>query len=371
VKLFVINESFNSEARVAVSPEIVKKLSIGGCEVFFESGAGNASGFTDNDYICNGAVISVKRDFSECDVVFAVNPLAAVDISSLKAGAIVISIQEPFNHPGNLESFAKNEITSFALDLIPRTSRAQYMDILSSQASLAGYKAVIEAAHILNRSLPLTMTTAGTIPAAKVLIIGAGVAGLQAIATARRLGAIVSAFDVRSAAKEQVESLGAKFVEVEHVEGNDGVYAKEMSDEYRMAQESKLRMVIPQQDIIITTAQIPGKRAPVILKADMVSTMKRNSVIIDLASKSGGNCELTENGKIIEKDGVKICAFDNILNLIPHDASRLFAKNVYAFFELLTQNMVKEPDISKIDDEIIVGTLMTHGGKITNERLRR
>ncbi|MDR1234306.1 MAG: NAD(P) transhydrogenase subunit alpha [Holosporales bacterium] len=367
MKLYVLNEADNTDNRVSITPDISKKLVAMGHGVFVEAGAGLASGFKDDDY---GSDIATKRDLSVYDVVFSVNPLTTTDTKMLRAGAIVISGQDPFNHPENLDLFAQMKITAFALDLIPRTSRAQYMDILSSQASLAGYKAVIEAAHILNRSLPLTMTTAGTIPAAKILVIGAGVAGLQAIATARRLGAIVSAFDVRTAAKEQVESLGAKFVEVEYTESNDGVYAKEMSDAYRKAQEDKLRSILPQQDIVITTAQIPGKRAPVILKADMVMTMKHDSVIIDLASKSGGNCELTEHGKTIEKDGVKICAFENILNLIPHDASRLFAKNVFAFFDLLSQSMAKEPDIGEIDDEIIRGTLMTYNGNIVNERCK-
>jgi NAD(P) transhydrogenase subunit alpha len=243
------------------------------------------------------------------------------------------------------------------------------MDILSSQANLAGYESVIEAAHLLNRAFPLMMTTAGTIPAAKVLVIGAGVAGLQAIATARRLGAIVSAFDVRTSAKEQVESLGAKFVEVNSPEKTDGVYAKEMTDDYKKMQKEKLLSVLPQQDIIITTAQIPGKRAPIILESDMIGSMKRGSVILDLASKSGGNCALTEHGKIIEKDGVTVASFDNILNLIPHDASKLFARNIFAFFDLLTQKMKDNSDISAIDDEIIRATLLTYNGKIVNNRL--
>jgi NAD(P) transhydrogenase subunit alpha len=213
------------------------------------------------------------------------------------------------------------------------------------------------------------MTTAGTIPAARILVIGAGVAGLQAIATARRLGAIVSAFDVRVSAKEQVESLGAKFIEIESAEKTDGVYANEMSKDYKEAQEAKLRSVLPQQDIVITTAQIPGKRAPIIIKADMIESMKNGSLIIDLASKTGGNCELTKPGGTIVKGNVKIVAFDNILNLIPFDASKLFAKNVLAFFELLTQRMQETPDITSTDDEIIRSTLLTYGGKVINERL--
>ena len=267
----------------------------------------------------------------------------------MKAGAILIGTQETTN---------RRDLAVFALNKIPRTTRAQYMDVLSSQASLAGYKAMIEASHLLNRAIPLMMTTAGTIPAAKVLILGAGVAGLQAIATAKRLGAVVSAFDVRTSAKEQVESLGAKFVEVDSTEKTDGVYAKEMSDDYKKAQEQKLRDVLPNQDIVITTAQIPGKKAPVIIKSDMVETMKNGSVIIDLAAKTGGNCELTAPGRSIERDGVTIVGFENILNLIPYDASRLFAKNIFAFFELLVSKMAEQSDIAKIEDDIIKATLV-------------
>jgi NAD(P) transhydrogenase subunit alpha len=289
----------------------------------------------------------------------------------LNEGAILIGQQDPYLAKKNLELFVQKGLTTFALDFIPRTTRAQYMDVLSSQASLAGYKAVIEAAHILNRGIPLMMTTAGTIPAARVLIIGAGVAGLQAIATAKRLGAIVSAFDVRISAREQVESLGAKFVEVDSPEKTDGIYAVEMSDEYKKAQELKLRSVLPDQDIIITTAQIPGKKSPIIIKGDMIETMKRGALIIDLASKNGGNCELTEHGKIIEKNCVKIVSFDNILNLMACDASRLYSKNVFAFFELLSRELKNHEDIIESDDPIIKSTLLTHKHKVVNEKLEK
>lgn len=369
MKLFVISEDRDFENRVSITPDIAKKLISLSQEVFVESDAGESAGFSNEEYEKVGAKISKRKEVENADVVLSINPLEEKTIISLNKKAIIIGSQDPFNKKDNLKLFQKHNITSFALDFVPRTTRAQYMDILSSQASLAGYKAVIEASHILNRAMPLMMTTAGTIPAAKVLIIGAGVAGLQAIATAKRLGAIVSAFDVRTSAKEQVESLGAKFVEVDSNEKTDGVYAKEMSDEYKKAQEQKLRSVLPIQDIVITTAQIPGKKAPVILKNDMIETMKNGSIIIDLAAKTGGNCELTVSGRTIEKNGIKIIGFDNILNFIPFDASRLFAKNTFAFFELLTSKLTEQPDISKIDDEIIKSTLLTYNGDIVNEKI--
>jgi NAD(P) transhydrogenase subunit alpha len=371
VKLHIVNEIGSSDYRVAITPEVAQKLIGAGHNVLFEPGAGSRAGFPDSDYLEVGCELSGNLDSSEVDVIFSTNPLNAGITEHLKSGTIVISPQEPFSQSENIKTFAARGITAFALDLVPRITRAQYMDILSSQANLAGYKAIVEAAHLLNRALPLMMTTAGTIPAAKVLVIGAGVAGLQAIATARRLGAIVSAFDVRVSAKEQVESLGAKFIEVNSPEKTDGVYAKEMTDDYKKLQKERLLSVLPHQDIIITTAQIPGKRAPVILEGDMVDSIKRGAVLIDLASKSGGNCALTEHGKIIEKDGALIVSFDNILNLIPHDSSRLFSKNIFAFCELLTQKMKDNPDISAIDDEIIRATLLTYNGKIVNNQIER
>ncbi|MDR0942607.1 MAG: NAD(P) transhydrogenase subunit alpha [Holosporales bacterium] len=369
MKLIALMENQEIDSRVSITPDIAKKLIDLGHEVLVEKDAGQGAGFSDLEYEKYGVKIAERTNISEADVAFSINPLAIKDIKKLKKNAIVISNQEPFQRNENISLFKEREITSFALEFIPRTTRAQYMDVLSSQASLAGYKAAIEAAHILNRGLPLMITTAGTVPAAKVLVMGAGVAGLQAIATAKRLGAIVGASDVRASVKEQVESLGAKFIEVESSEKTDGVYAKEMSDEYKKAQEAKLRSVLPNQDIVITTAQIPGKRAPIIIKSDMVALMKSGSIIIDLASKTGGNCENTEPGKTVEVNGVKIVAFDNILNLIAYDASRLFAKNIFSFFELLTQQMEKQKNISNIDDEIIKATLLTCEGKIISGRI--
>ncbi len=307
---------------------------------------------------------------NDADIVVSINPPHFDDINSMKNGAITIAMQKPHFNKSNLDAFVKNNITSFAMDLMPRTTRAQYMDVLSSQSSIAGYNAVIESAHLLNRCFPMMITTAGTIPAARVLVIGAGVAGLQAIATAKRLGAIVHAFDVRTSAKEQVESLGGKFVEVNAMEKMDGVYAGETSKEYKKAQEDKLRSIISTQDVVITTAQIPFKKAPIIIKKDMLDLMKKDSIIIDLSSETGGNCEITKHGETIEYNNVRVVSFENILNNISHDASKLFAKNVYAFIELLIQTLKEEPDILKINDEIIKGTLLTYNSEIIQERFK-
>lgn len=369
MKLFISSEDKDIENRVSITPDITKKLTLIH-QVYIEKDAGSNSGFSNEEYELAGANVASRNEISEADVVFSINPLEKEALNLLKENVIVIGVLDPFNNIDKIKEMKQKNITSFSLDFIPRITRAQYMDILSSQASLAGYKAVIEASHVLNRAIPLMMTTAGTIPAAKVLVIGAGVAGLQAIATAKRLGAIVSAFDVRTSAKEQVESLGAKFIEVNSSEKTDGVYAKEMSEEYKKAQEQRLREVLPLQDIVITTAQIPGKKAPIIIKSDMIESMKKEAVIIDLAAKSGGNCELTVSGRTIEKNGIKIVGFENILNLIPFDASRLFAKNVFSFFELLTLNLQKNNNLLEVEDEILKSTLITFNGEIVNERLK-
>lgn len=363
MKLFVVSEDKEFESRVSIVPEVVSKLVSNGHEVFVQENAGNLAGFFCDEYTKSGSKIFKQLDdLKDADVVFSINPLAESVLGYLRPNTIVICTIDLFKRKYYTDLFKRSGLTAFALNLIPRTTRAQYMDVLSSQASLAGYRAMIEASHLINRATPLMMTTAGTIPAAKVLVVGAGVAGLQAIATAKRLGAVVSAFDVRSAAKEQVESLGAKFVEVESSEKSDGVYAKEMGSEYQKAQEQKLKLVLPTQDIVITTAQIPGKNAPVIIRKDMVDMMKNGSVIIDLAAKTGGNCELTVSGQTVVYRQVRVVGFDNILNLIPYDASRLFSKNLMAFWGLLSSKMSEQPDITKIDDDIIKATLLNSNG---------
>ncbi|MDR1488778.1 MAG: NAD(P)(+) transhydrogenase (Re/Si-specific) subunit alpha [Holosporales bacterium] len=351
MKIFVLREE--NEARIAITEDIASKLTFEGHTVEF------------------GDKLRTDNDF---EIVVSINPLPIRIIKYMKAKSISISLQKPHICKENLNLFKEKNITSFALDMIPRTTRAQYMDVISSQSSLAGYRSVIEAAHVMNRSIPMMITTAGTIPAAKFLVIGAGVAGLQAIATAKRLGAIVSAFDVRKSSKEQVESLGAKFIEIENDEVIDSVYAKETSQKYNNMQEEKLFSVLPQQDVVITSAQIPFKKAPTIIKKEMVSIMKKDSFIIDLASETGGNCELTEHGNTVTigDNNVKIISFQNILSGVAHDASRLFAKNIYAFLTLLFEKQREIADFSLIDnrcdnDEIIKGTLLTCNGKILKE----
>ena len=352
MKIFVVSEE--NDNRVAITPDIAKKFVALSYEVFVSVNAGMNAGFSNLEYETAGAVLCpTETKLKNSDVVFLIN----FQKLQYNPGTILITSQDI-----DLAFCEEHKLTVFALNRMPRTTRAQYMDILSSQASLAGYKAMIEASHELNRSIPLMMTTAGTIPAARVLVIGAGVAGLQAIATAKRLGAVVSAFDVRTSAREQVQSLGAKFIEVDSSEKTDGIYAKEMGDEYQKAQEKRLREILPSQDIVITTAQIPGKKAPLIIKADMIETMKKGAVVIDLAAKSGGNCEITASNKVVEKNGVKVIGFENILNLIPYDASRLYAKNMFAFLELLISKMKAQPDIAKIEDDILKATLVMHNG---------
>lgn len=373
MKIFVVKENIEIESRVAITPDIARKLANMGHELFIETSAGDLSQFFDTEYQSAKCCICKRNFLNKADIIFSVNSLNMEDIQNAKNEAIIISLQEPHRNIEKISAMRESNITSFALEYLPRTTRAQYMDVLSSQSSLAGYKAIIEAAHIFNRGFPMMITTAGTIPAAKVLVIGAGVAGLSAIATAKRLGAIVSAFDVRSIAKEQVLSLGAKFIEVEidSKQNIDSVYAAETSIEYQKLQKQKLKDILPSQDIIITTAQIPFKPAPVIITKEMVGTMKNGAIIIDLASKTGGNCEQTKHGEIVETNGIKIIAFENILNLISYDASRLFAKNIFTFFELLTLNLQNTSKIDEIDDEIIKNTLLTFGMKNFKEELEK
>lgn len=355
MRILVINDQYESNNVIAISPEIAKKYIKDGNELFIKNNIGIKSGW-ENINFGNCQVIDTI-DYSNIDVLLTSCPLTVETINKLNKNTIVIGALDPYWNKEQVDTLCKCGITSFALDLIVRSTKAQYMDIISSQANLAGYKAVIEASHYLNRAIPLMITTAGTIPSAKFLIIGAGVAGLQAIATARRLGAKVSAFDVRQSAKEQVESLGAKFIEVQDNSKQDGVYAKEMSDYYKNAQKRKLMEVLPLQDVVITTAQIPGKKAPIILTYDLIKTMKKDSIIVDLAFKHGGNCES------IDSNYPLILGFDNILNLIPKDASILLSKNIYTFFKYIEKYIVDKVDISNIDDDIIKSTLLTYNYK--------
>lgn len=365
MKLGILKETYQHETRVALTPDIAKKISELGFLVVIEKGAGTEAGYLDEHYEKAGIQIEKDRNkvLSDSDYVVVVSPLGANDIKQLKKGATLLGMIKPGLHGDFFSHYNSKELTTFALGMLPRITRAQTMDVLSSQSNLGGYRAVIEGANLFGRALPLMMTAAGTIPAARVLVLGAGVAGLQAIATAKRLGAIVSAFDVRTAAKEQVQSLGATFVEVDACETGDGEggYAKEMSDAYKAAQMDKLAFVMKTQDIVITTALIPGKPAPVLITEGMVKSMRTNSVIVDLASENGGNCVLSEHGKTVVKHGVKINAPGNILSGIAADASQLYARNILAFLKGISSFVDNE---MKIDwsDEIVKATLLTKDG---------
>ncbi len=366
MKLLVLKENHPNENRVAITPELVSKYQKLSIEVFIETKAGEKSSISDSDFEKSGAKIisDISQILAEVDVIISVQR-TDVDLSKTKQGLVFIALLNPHFQKEKIADFAQKGISAFALEFLPRITRAQTMDTLSSQSNLAGYVAVIEAAYEMPKVVPMMMTAAGTISAAKFLILGAGVAGLQAIATAKRLGAIVSAFDVRAAAKEQVQSLGAKFIEVKTDEKNDGVYAKEMSEEYKKLQEQLLKDTIKNQDVVISTALIPGKKAPILISEEMVKSMKSGAIIVDLAAVNGGNCALTQVGKIVEIDGVKIIGHENFPSRIAGDASKLFAKNVFNFVELLINKNNSSIDIN-LEDEIIKTTLVAHQNNLTD-----
>ncbi len=366
MKLLVLKEINPNEGRVALTPDLVAKYQKLGVEVFVESKAGEKSSISNSDFEKAGAkiVADIAQVLPEIDIVISVQRTSEIDFSKTKSGLNFIALLNPYFNKERLVELAQKNISSFALELLPRITRAQSMDTLSSQSNLAGYVSVLKATNELTKAVPMMMTAAGTVSAAKFLIIGAGVAGLQAIATAKRLGAVVSAFDVRTAAKEQVQSLGAKFIEVKTDEKNDGVYAKEVSEEYKKLQDQLLKDVIKNQDVVISTALIPGKKAPILITEEMVKSMKSGSVIVDLAAVNGGNCALTEMGKIVEIDGVKIIGYENFPSLIASDASKLFAKNIYNFIELLVDKNSNQVSIN-LEDEIIKATLVTYQGLMT------
>ncbi len=377
MRIGIPKERRPNEARVAVSADTVKKLVALGAEVMIETGAGTSSAVPDGAYAAAGARIAV--DEAEClrdaDVVLKVQrPLTAAEggpdeLALMRSGAMLIGILAPYAAKEQVAAYAAQGVDAFAMEFLPRITRAQTMDVLSSQANLAGYRAVIEAAAVFGRAFPMMMTAAGTVAAARVMVMGAGVAGLQAIATARRLGAIVSATDVRPAAKEQVQSLGATFVAVEDEEFKQaetaGGYAKEMSDAYKAKQAALTAETIKKQDIVITTALIPGRPAPVLVSEEMVKSMKPGAVVVDLAVEQGGNCPLSEPGKIVVKNGVTIVGLLNIPSRIAVDASALYARNLLAF---LTPLVDKETKALKInwDDEIVKATALTRDGKIVH-----
>ena len=380
MKVAVVKERRAHERRVAASPDSVKRMAGLGLEVAVESGAGEAAGFTDAAFAAAGAAIVPDAAIAliDADILLKVQrPLLAGEgerdeLAGLKPGLVLIGLLQPQQYPAAIDAYAAAGLTSFAMELLPRITRAQAMDVLSSQANLAGYKAVIDAAEEFNRAFPMMMTAAGTIEAARVLVMGAGVAGLQAIATARRLGAIVSATDVRAAAKEQVESLGASFITVdeEAARGAEtaGGYAREMSADYQRRQREKVAEALRRTDVVICTALIPGRRAPVLLSEAMVAEMAPGSVIVDLAVEAGGNVEGSRAGEIVPTaNGVKIIGHLNVPSRIAADASQLYARNLVAFLGLIVGqdgNLAINPE-----DEIVKATLLTRDGAVVNPAL--
>jgi NAD(P) transhydrogenase subunit alpha len=367
MRISVARESDPAEPRVAATPETVKKLKALGADVAVEPGAGVKSGVLDADYAAAGATVGPDA-MKDADIVLKVRRPSEAELSVYKTGALVIAIMDPFGNDAALAAMAKAGVTAFAMELMPRITRAQSMDVLSSQANLGGYRAVIDGAAEYGRALPMMMTAAGTIPATKVFVMGVGVAGLQAIATARRLGAIVTATDVRPATKEQVESLGAKFVAVEDEEFKQaetaGGYAKEMSKEYQAKQAALVAEHIKKQDIVITTALIPGRPAPRLITRDMVTSMRPGSVIVDLAVERGGNVEGANPGHVAEVNGVKIVGYSNPGRLAA-SASSLYAKNLYAFLEILIDKKTKALAVNW-DDDIVKATALTRNGAVVH-----
>lgn len=371
MRIVVLKETAADEIRVALVPESVKKLVAAGNEILLEAGAGTSAGAGDADYEQAGATVSPDRDelLRKADVLLAVNRPADEALSKLKKGAIVAALLRPLDEPEKLRAFVERDLTAISLEMVPRTTRAQAMDVLSSMATIAGYKAVLLATEKLPRMFPMLTTAAGTIPPARVLVVGAGVAGLQAIATARRLGAVVEGFDIRAAAGEAVRSLGAKFIELENVNAEgEGGYAKQVGEDVMEKARELLTRAAASADCIITTAQVPGKRAPLLITRQAVDAMKRGSAIVDLAGAGGGNCELSVPDEIVNHNGVIIYAPTNLPATIPVHASQLFSRNVTALCNLLaTKDGAPNLDFS---DDILNGCCIAHEGEIRNERIR-
>ena len=369
MNVVIPKENLENETRVAATPGTVKELIKSGLKVFVESDAGSAAHFSNEAFENAGAtILESKRDLmSKADIVLKVMPPTLDQIVLLQPKSTMVSFCQTTRDLDTVKALKEQSVTGFSMHLIPRTTLAQKMDALSSQANIAGYKAVLMAASRIGIYMPLLMTAAGTIRPAKVLVIGAGVAGLQAIATAKRLGSQVEAFDVRPVVKEQVESLGAKFIEVESSDDEgvgEGGYAKETSDDYKKRQQELIHDHISKSDVVITTALIPGRPAPILITTSMVDAMKPGSVIMDLASENGGNCELTEKDEVIDHNGVTIDGTSNIPGSMPVHASELYAKNITSFITYMINDGQLELDL---DDEIVSGAMYTHLGEITNE----
>ncbi len=367
LKVAVPKETADGERRVAVDPVVAKKLASLNVEVLLESNAGSDAGFTDEQY---SDVTSIKQGsgYSDAEIVVTVQVPDAADIKKIPAGGVLIGTLTPFKNPKLVAQLRDQKITSFAMEMIPRISRAQAMDVLSSQAAVAGYKAAIMGADQANRFFPMMTTAAGTIRPSKVIVIGAGVAGLQAIATAKRLGAMVEGYDVRSATQEQVESLGAKFIELSISAEGEGGYARELTADEKQQQQDELAEYIAQADVLITTAAVPGRPAPKIIPTSTVEKMKAGAVIIDLAAEGGGNCELTKPGEIINHNGVLINGPLNVASQAPLHASEMYAKNIFNFLSPMIVEGEYQPDW---DDEVIAGALLTKDGEIMNEQVKQ
>ena len=373
MKIAVLRETAEGERRVAATPETAKKFIAMGATVSVEAGAGTAASIADSDYEAAGATLGTRGEtLAGADIVLGVQGQDAAALAGAGSGAMVVGILDPFRQRERIDGYASAGLEALAMEFMPRITRAQSMDVLSSQANLAGYKAVLDAAAEYGRAFPMMMTAAGTIPAARVFVMGVGVAGLQAIATARRLGAIVSATDVRAATKEQIESLGAKAIFVEKVAGIEGEgaggYATEMSDEYKAAQAELVSSHIAKQDIVITTALIPGRPAPRLVTDAQLATMRPGSVLVDLAVEQGGNVEGAVAGEVAERHGVRIVGHRNVPSRLAADASALYARNLYNFLSAFWDKeagRVVLPD----DDEIVKGVRLTSGGAVVSERL--
>ncbi len=361
----IVAERTASETRVAATPETVRKIVALGHQVVVEEGAGRKAAFSDNDYLDAGATVLAGRAavLASADIVLKVRAPDVHEVEEIRTGATLISLLNPYANP-LLPRMADKKLSAFAMELLPRTTRAQSMDVLSSQNNIAGYRAVLLATQYYPRFMPMLMTAAGTVKPARMLILGVGVAGLQAIATGKRLGAVVEAFDVRPSTKEQVESLGAKFVEVpmsdEEKAASDGVYAREMSEDYRRRQNELVDKHARQADIIITTALIPGKPAPRLLSEETIAAMRAGSVIIDLAAENGGNAALTRPGEVVVSDnGVSVVGLVNVPGLLAADASSLYARNLLTFLQLM---LGKDGFTINLDDDLLAATLVTHDG---------
>ena len=372
--MIAVTPEAKGEPRVAVSPESVKKLTALGCVVRIAAGSGLLSRISDDAYRLAGARIveNAAEAVADADMLLKVQRPALDEVSALKAGAMVIAIMSPFDDRPGLDVLAGAGRSLFAMEFMPRITRAQSMDVLSSQANLAGYKAVVDAASLFEQALPLMMTAAGTVPAARVFVMGAGVAGLQAIATARRMGAIVTATDVRPATKEQVASLGAKFIAIEDDEFRQAQtaagYAKPMSEAYQLKQAELIATHLKTQDIVITTALIPGRPAPRLISREMVDSMKPGAVIVDLAAERGGNCVVTQPGKLIDHRGVRIYGPINLARSVPVNASALYAKNLLNFLDTMFDKKTKELTVDWTDD-VVKGTLIAKDGKVVHANL--